>query len=76
MEDDHNGRRPPMEDKTSNGRRTLMEDDIHWKTTTNGRQHLMEDKWNMTFEVLGGIEAKGKLRRNSECGSAQPSLLM
>jgi hypothetical protein len=31
-----NRRRPPMEDKASNGRRTLMEDNLHLKTT-NGR---------------------------------------
>jgi hypothetical protein len=31
MEDDPNGRRPPMED------------DLQWKTTSNGRQSPMED---------------------------------
>ena len=38
-----NGRRTPMEDKTSTARRTSMEDDIHWKMTSNRRLHPMED---------------------------------
>jgi hypothetical protein len=38
-----NGRRIPMEDKTSDARRPSMEDDNHWKTTSNRRRHPMED---------------------------------
>jgi hypothetical protein len=49
MEDDlqwkvtSNGKRTPMEDKTSNARRPSMKHNIHLKTTSNRRRHPMED---------------------------------
>jgi hypothetical protein len=38
---------------TSNGRRTPIEDDLQWKTTSNGRQLLMEDNsQNQSLEAV------------------------
>ena len=43
MEDNPNGRRPPIEDKLQWKTKPPMEEELQWKTTSIGRQPQMED---------------------------------